>query len=271
MSELDAFVQVMPLLKNILMDDIAVCVTDTKTFLTYKPGDTIDLGNYPGKEIQPQDPLYQAMEKGVASWVIVPKELYGFKFKGISFPIKDTQGKVIGAVGIAKNLDNQSKVEDAAHGLFCSLQQTRASVEMISDNSQQISSSMNNIVKSSKITEQKIQETDIIIKLINDISRKSNLLALNAAIEAARVGEVGKGFSVIAKEMQNFSQMSSSSTKKISNLLIEMKNSIDEIFCEINTTSTVTQTQALSTDQITASLAEITSNSQEMLELSKII
>lgn len=269
-KELEKFLSVVPFLSEIMQEDMAVCLTNTTEILYYKPGKSIDLKNYVGKKLSIDEPLYKAIKEGKVSSVNVPKGIYEVPFKGVSYPIKDSSGKVIGGIGIAKSLGEQLKIEETADNMFSSLQQTNASVEEIADNSQKLSVSMNNIVSSTKLAEQKIKETDEILNLIKSVSSQSNLLALNAAIEAARAGEAGKGFSVVAGEMRKLSLMSKDSAQKISQLLIEMRNSIDEVIKEINNTSVAAESQVAATEQITASLQEITSNSEELVNVSKI-
>jgi CRP-like cAMP-binding protein len=62
-----------------------------------------------------------------------------------------------------------------------------------------------------------------VIRVITKIARKSNLLSLNASIEAARVGEAGRAFSVVATEMKKLAEDSAQEAKKIDSLLQELQ------------------------------------------------
>lgn len=266
-----AFLGVMPSLKDILDEDIGVVLADRTNVIFYRPGDTIDLRHRVGDKLLVEEPIYKTIKSGRKYSEIVPKEIFGTPFKAVTYPIKDSKGTVIGAVGISKSLKNHFEVEEASESLFVALQQTNASVSEICNGSQTLFAMIERIVESANKAETELKQSYEILNLIQNVARQSNLLGLNAAIEAARAGEYGKGFSVVASEMRKLAQLTGESSKDVSKTLVNMNNTIEEIKEVVKQVHDISQNQVAETEEITAVIEKVTLDSQRLVDNAKII
>jgi|GEM_PF-1598812 len=95
-----------------------------------------------------------------------------------------------------------------------------------------------------------------VVDLINDIAEQTNLLALNATIEAARAGEAGKGFAVVASEVKSLSGQTANATTEIAEVIGHIQHSTQNAVAQIQTAVSVLDRNRTVTTSMASSVAQ---------------
>ncbi|MCK7459708.1 methyl-accepting chemotaxis protein [Idiomarina aminovorans] len=120
---------------------------------------------------------------------------------------------------VAQNAQNTSSETDA---MVDTCETNRKSMEDLNGEIESLADNVANAAEVVGRADNRSKRIEDVLKVITDIADQTNLLALNAAIEAARAGEHGRGFAVVADEVRNLSHSTQQSTEEIRGIIDEL-------------------------------------------------
>ncbi|VXD04342.1 Methyl-accepting chemotaxis protein [Pseudomonas sp. 9AZ] len=132
--------------------------------------------------------------------------------------------------------------------------------ELLNAQVDSIKSLAEEIVRSVRVINQLASDSQAIsqvLEVIRGIAEQTNLLALNAAIEAARAGEQGRGFAVVADEVRSLAKRTRQSTEEIEQMIAKLQGGVGEAVSAMSSSNKMAETTVTHSDQMQHALAHI--------------
>lgn len=176
---------------------------------------------------------------------------------------------------VANTLSNDGyqrfRVKQLTTTLAESFEQISSATEELAASSMEVTENQHQLNSEISSVQNLTTEINAILSYIKEIANQTKMLGLNASIEAARVGDLGKGFSVVASEIRKLSESSKETTANISALLDKIQDSVNKTMQVSTTTLEITEQQSAAIEETNASVEEITTFTMELEKLANSI
>lgn len=213
---LERIVLDLPLISQLFDYDVYITVMDTKGVVQgFSVPDGVEPAMQVGDTFHDASGAFQeVMQTGKAKHNRLPKEVMGEVFEGVLVPVKDGR-ELVGCIICSYSADMKEEVMQIAGKFQKSIHHVNDSMQSVVEGMNNLAAMISDMSEVATNVEGDVQEAVDVVGKISSNASRSNILALNASIEAARSGEYGRGFTVVATQMGQLSKDSGSSAKDI--------------------------------------------------------
>lgn len=245
MNKVEAIVAAMPYAQQMIRGEAIISIFDRERILYYKGQPWMKADFKEGDPLIPTSRDFQDLNGSkTTKEKYYPVELVGVAFNSLLIPVLDEEGEVTACINISYNMDEEEKLKAMLDNYERIAGSLLDNVQRIAAHSEELASTVEDIRLNSGHAVRESAAVTEVAGVIERISDQTNLLGLNAAIEAARVGEAGAGFGVVAKEVRKLSVETKTATGEIQQALGNVRQSIVRLEREIGEIAGASQEQA---------------------------
>lgn len=241
----DALLKSLPYISLILREPASLTVYDHEKVLDVIMTEKFNLGFEKGMKLLDSYQNYAVLKNGrEATLSTLPKEVFGVELDTLNVPIFDDNNNVVAVFCVSYDQSNQNQLEDIIqenHEINANLVDM---VQHVAAHAEELQATSEQILENTRIAVQNSSQINKVAGFIREISEQTNLLGLNAAIEAARVGEAGAGFGVVASEVRKLSVDAKQATTDIDASLKDVQQVIQQMEVEVSQIAASSQEQA---------------------------
>ncbi|WZL74349.1 methyl-accepting chemotaxis protein [Clostridiaceae bacterium 35-E11] len=196
------------------------------------------------------DTIIEATGKDKVAHLLYEK--YGTRYK-----IIDSHGARLIMSLVERDIQTLAKLNTQFEAIHHTSEIVEEQLKKISSSIETLHTISKTLISSTQASTKYIQESDNIIKYVNNIAKQTKILGINATIEAARAGDHGKGFSVVANEVQKLAQSSSGFANEIDNILMHLSKEMRQIYDEVNQLDVLSKTQIQASEYVNQAVATL--------------
>lgn len=264
-------IEIAPTLKMLIAEDVYISIADLEQVVFQIESKELKLGGNVGYKITEQDPMYKVIKENKPIRYDIPKELYGEAIRLLAAPITDNKGEVVGVIGVNYSLDTQYNLIQVAEQFAASSEEIAASTQEMATSANELVTNMSTITIVQKEINSQVDQSERILELINSVAKSSRILGLNAGIEAARSGEHGRGFSIVAKEITKLADSIATSVNEIRELLNSVREKVNHSSDIVHYTDKISKHQSTAINEISQAIQHLTDAAEDVEELAKKI